>query len=129
MGQGREWTQVEVRHAIALYLFLDRRWLHAPNPDAVVLAERQGRTPGAVALKLTNLAALGESLACKRTADVSVVDRHTWSPRNNARARASSSRLPLTGVVQARTVAKECGCRWKGRLRGAMSAIPVEHRR
>ncbi len=79
MGHGRLWTEDEVRHALALYLCLDFGRIHARNADVVRLAETLGRTPNAVALKLTNLAALDESLPRKGMSNVSAVDRQVWS--------------------------------------------------
>jgi hypothetical protein len=68
-----------VRHALALYLVTDFGRFHSRNPDVVALASRIGRTPSAVALKLTNLAALDESLLQKGMANASNMDRQVWA--------------------------------------------------
>lgn len=79
MGHGRLWTENEVQHALALYLRLEFGRFHARNPQVKGLAALLGRTPGAVALKLTNLAALDESLPRKGMSHASSVDRRVWA--------------------------------------------------
>lgn len=64
---------------LALYLRLDFGRFHARNPQIIALADRIARTPSAVALKLTNLAALDESLPQKGMAHVSAADRAVWA--------------------------------------------------
>jgi putative restriction endonuclease len=74
----RNWTEEEVAQALALYLRLDFGKFHTRNPQVMALAARLQRTPGAVALKLTNLAALDESIAQKGMANASATDRRVW---------------------------------------------------
>ena len=74
----RNWTEDEVEQALALYLRLDFGRFHARNPQVMALAGRLQRTPGAVALKLTNLAALDDSLAQRGMAHASATDRRVW---------------------------------------------------
>lgn len=78
MARGRNWSVDEVTQALALYLRLDFGKFHARNPQVMSLATRLGRTPGAVALKLTNLAALDESLPQRGMANASATDRRVW---------------------------------------------------
>ncbi len=79
MAPRRNWTPGEVREALALYLVTDFGRFHSGNPDVIHLAHRLDRTPAAVALKLTNLAALDETLAQKGMANVSATDRAVWA--------------------------------------------------
>lgn len=79
MAERRNWSADEVREALALYLVTDFGRFHSRNPDIITLAGRLGRTPGSVALKLTNLAALDDSLPQKGMANASSTDRHVWA--------------------------------------------------
>lgn len=74
----RNWTETEVRRALALYLRLDFGKIHTGTPQVQNLAARIGRTPSAVALKLANLAALDGSLPRKGMANASALDRRIW---------------------------------------------------
>ncbi|MFP4004470.1 MAG: HNH endonuclease, partial [Alphaproteobacteria bacterium] len=78
MAGRRNWSDEEVRHALALYLVTPFGRLHSRNPDITALAERLGRSASAVALKLTNLAALDDSLPRKGMAHASAADRRVW---------------------------------------------------
>lgn len=75
----RNWTEDEVAEALALYLRLDFGKFHSRNPSVIALADRLGRTPSAVALKLSNLAALDESLPQRGMANASSTDRRVWA--------------------------------------------------
>ncbi len=79
MAERRNWSQEEVRHALALYLRTDFGRFHSGNPDIIDLATRIGRTPSAVALKLSNLAALDTSIPQKGMANASNMDRQVWA--------------------------------------------------
>ena len=79
MAERRNWPQEEVHHALALCLVTDFDRFHSRNPDIVDLAFRIDRTPGAVALKLSNLAGLGECLPRKGMANASNMDRQVWA--------------------------------------------------
>lgn len=79
MEPRRNWTEEEVREALALYLRTPFGRMHSKNSEIVTLARRLGRTPSAVALKLTNLAALDESLPRRGMANASKTDRRVWS--------------------------------------------------
>ncbi len=74
----RNWTREETLEALALYLRTPFGRLHERNPDIIRLAERLGRTPGAVTLKACNFAALDESLPRKGMAHASRIDREVW---------------------------------------------------
>lgn len=79
MAERRNWQADEVREALALYLVTDFGRFHSRNPEIIALARRLGRTPSAVALKLTNLAALDDSLPQKGMANASALDRRIWA--------------------------------------------------
>jgi putative restriction endonuclease len=78
MADRRNWTEIEVRKALALYLRTPFGRIHQRNPDIIALAEEIGRTASSVTLKLVNLAALDESLPRKGMANVSRMDRVVW---------------------------------------------------
>lgn len=79
MAERRKWTAYEVREALALYLVTDFGRFHSRNPDIIALAEKLGRTPSSIALKLANLAALDDSLPQKGMANASALDRLIWA--------------------------------------------------
>ncbi|WGI21688.1 HNH endonuclease [Amylibacter sp. IMCC11727] len=79
MAERRNWTEQEVRAALALYLVTPFGRIHKGNPQIIDLAGRIGRTPSAVALKLSNLAAIDETLPRKGMANASALDRQIWA--------------------------------------------------
>ncbi len=79
MASRRNWNESEVAQAIALYLRLDFGKFHSRNPQVIRLAAMLGRTPGAVALKLCNLAALDDTLPQRGMANASALDRRIWA--------------------------------------------------
>jgi putative restriction endonuclease len=79
LSERRNRSDEDVREALALYLRTPFGRIHSRNPDILSLADRLGRTPGAVALKLTNLAALDDSLPRKGMANASATDRRVWA--------------------------------------------------
>lgn len=54
----RDWTDPERLAAMYLYCQTPFGRLHARNPEIIALAERMGRTPSSLAMKLTNFASL-----------------------------------------------------------------------
>ncbi|SEN09404.1 putative restriction endonuclease [Gemmobacter aquatilis] len=102
MAERRNWTEAEVRAALALYLVTEFGRFHSRNPDIIRLAARLGRTAAAVALKLTNLAALDDSLPQKGMANASATDRRVWAeylraPEAVIAAYAQQSAAPMPG--------------------------------
>jgi len=80
-GERRRWTRTELILAFNLYTRTPFGKLDQRNPDVVDLASRIGRTPGAVALKLSNFASLDPSLksrGIRGMANVSADDRAIW---------------------------------------------------
>lgn len=78
MAERRNWTEEEVRRALALYLQTPFGKFHQHNPSIIHLARQIGRTPSAVALKLSNLAAIDDSLDRRGMANASKTDRKVW---------------------------------------------------
>ncbi len=75
----RNWTFEDVSAALLLYLRTDFGRFSKSNPDVILLAKLLDRTPSAVALKLSNLAALDETLPQKGMANASAMDRTVWA--------------------------------------------------
>lgn len=78
MAERRNWTEEEVRRALALYLQTPFGKFHRHNLQIIHLARQIGRTPSAVALKLSNLAAIDDSLDRRGMANASKTDRKVW---------------------------------------------------
>lgn len=93
----RNWTEPEVRKALALYLRLDFGKIHTGTPQVQDLAARIGRTPSAVALKLANLAALDDSLPRRGMANASALDRRIWQEflQDPAQVLAAAGAAPI----------------------------------
>ena len=73
------WTPEELYETLELYCLTPFGRLHSGNPERVVeLAHKIGRTPSAVALKMTNFASLDPSLPQKGMANSSKLDREVW---------------------------------------------------
>ena len=70
--------------AIELYCRTSFGRMHKGNPDIIELASRIDRTPDAVALKLSNLAALDSSLDRKGMSGFSKLDEEVWTEFNSA---------------------------------------------
>ena len=79
MATRRNWTEDEVTEALSLYLRLPFGKFHSGTPQIIHMAERIGRTPSSVAMKLSNLAALDETLPQKGLANLSAMDRQMWA--------------------------------------------------
>ena len=58
MTHGSPWTRDQLLVAFSLYCRLPFGRLHARNPEIIAIADAIGRTPGALAMKLTNIASL-----------------------------------------------------------------------
>jgi predicted restriction endonuclease len=75
------WSEVELRLALALYCQLPFGKMHSRNPGIIALAEKIGRTPSAVAMKLVNFASLDPAIvASGRTGlgNASAMDKIVW---------------------------------------------------
>jgi predicted restriction endonuclease len=81
MGTMGKWSEEELRLALALYCQLPFGKMHSRNPEVIRLAEKIGRTPSAVAMKLVNFASLDpEIVSTGRTGlgNASAMDRLVW---------------------------------------------------
>jgi predicted restriction endonuclease len=81
MGAMRKWSEDELRLALALYCQLPFGKMHSRNPEIIRLAEKLGRTPSAVAMKLVNFASLDPEIAASGRAglgNASTMDRLVW---------------------------------------------------
>jgi putative restriction endonuclease len=75
------WTRDQVLRALSLYCVLPFGRLHKANPDVIALAQELGRTPDAVAFKLTNLASFDPQHKARGVggmANASRLDREVW---------------------------------------------------
>ncbi len=77
-----KWTRDEVLLALHLYERIPFGRQHARNPDVRALAQRLGRTPGSVAMKLNNLTSLDPDEAARGVRGLegaSKLDRAVWA--------------------------------------------------
>jgi putative restriction endonuclease len=65
--------------AIELYCRTPFGRIHKGNPEIIQLADVLGRTPSSAAMKMSNFAALDETIDQKGMGNVSEADRETWS--------------------------------------------------
>lgn len=97
------WTENELRLALALYCQLPFGKMHSRNPEIVKLAAKIGRTPSAVAMKLVNFASLDpEIVNSGRTGlgNASAMDRLIWEKfQRNWDAEISNATEELSEVT------------------------------
>ncbi len=72
------WTREDIQRALALYLSTPFGQIHSGNPRIIDLARQIGRTPSAIALKMSNLAGIDESLDRKGMVNSSALDKQVW---------------------------------------------------
>lgn len=85
MPNPNNWTREQTLAALHVYLQLPFGQLHQRNPTIKQLAGWIGRTPGAVALKLVNLASLDPQIVASGRAgmaNASNLDREVWAELN-----------------------------------------------
>ena len=81
MTHGSRWTRDQLLVAFALYCRLPFGRLHYRNPDIIRFAEAIGRTPSALAMKLTNIASLDPEITAtgrRGLTGASLADRAMW---------------------------------------------------
>ena len=81
MAKGRSWTRDELIVAMNLYCKLPFGQLHHRNPVIIALAEKLGRTPSSVAMKLCNFASLDpvqQARGISGLSGASAADRAVW---------------------------------------------------
>lgn len=79
---GKPWTREEVLIAFNFYCREDFGRLHRLNPRIIQLAERMGRTPDSVAMRLVNLASLdpvNQESGRSGLGNVSSEDKRVWA--------------------------------------------------
>ena len=82
MASRNDWTRQQLLVAFALYCRLPFGRLHRRNPEIVQFAETIGRTPSALAMKLTNIASLDPEITSTGRAGLrgaSAQDRAMWN--------------------------------------------------
>lgn len=78
----KSWTRGELLILLNLYEKISFGKFDQSNPVLIDVATRMGRTPGSVAMKLSNLASLDERLAArgiKGLSGASTLDRSVWA--------------------------------------------------
>jgi putative restriction endonuclease len=83
MPDRRNWTREELIVTFNFYCKTPFGKLHSRNPDIIELADLIGRTPDAVAMKLSNFAALDPSLTQKGLPNASRLDKEIWDEFNS----------------------------------------------
>lgn len=77
----KNWTEQELRLALALYCQLPFGKMHSRNPAIIGLAENIGRTPAALAMKLVNFASLDPEITANGRVglgNASALDKQVW---------------------------------------------------
>lgn len=74
----RPWTRDELIQTLKLYCLTPFGRIHNRNPAIVKLAEEIGRTPSAIALKMTNFASLDPTIARSGMSNYSKLDKTVW---------------------------------------------------
>jgi hypothetical protein len=77
----KNWTEQELRLALALYCQMPFGKMHSRNPAIIGLAENIGRTPAAVAMKLVNFAGLDPEITANGRVglgNASALDKQVW---------------------------------------------------
>jgi hypothetical protein len=80
------WTEDELKLALALYCQLPFGKMHSRNKDIISLATKIGRTPSAVAMKLVNFASLDPEIVNSGRVglgNASAMDRLVWDKFQN----------------------------------------------
>lgn len=86
MTHGSRWTRDQLLVAFALYCRLPFGRLHHRNPEVIRYAEAIGRTPSALAMKLTNIASLDPEIRSsgrRGLTAASAADREMWDEMHN----------------------------------------------
>ena len=86
MTHGSPWTRNQLLVAFSLYCRLPFGRLHSRNPEIISFAEAMGRTPAALAMKLTNIASLDPAIRSsgrRGLTSVSAADRAMWDEMNS----------------------------------------------
>ena len=101
----RKWTRQQLLVAFGLYCRLPFGRLHSRNPEIVRFAEAIGRTPSALAMKLTNIASLDPAITSTgRTGlmGASANDRAMWEEMHSDWERFAVESQQAIETVRAR---------------------------
>jgi hypothetical protein len=85
VASGTRWSEAETKRALYLYFQIPFGQIHSRNADIAELAQRIGRTPSSVAMKLANFASLDPSIirtGRKGLEGASALDRAIWAEFN-----------------------------------------------
>lgn len=80
-GNNKGWTRWQLLVAFGLYCQMPFGKLHSRNPEIIKFAESIGRTPSALAMKLTNIASLDPAITStgrKGLSGASASDKKMW---------------------------------------------------
>ena len=80
------WTRQQLLVAFSLYCKMPFGKLHSRNPEIIKYAGLLGRTPSALAMKLTNIASLDPAIIAsgrKGLKGASKADRQMWEEMQN----------------------------------------------
>ena len=83
---GKNWTRQQLLVAFRLYCQMPFGKMHSRNPDIIKYAEYIGRTPSALAMKLSNIASLDPVITSsgrKGLRGASEADRNMWKEMRN----------------------------------------------
>ncbi len=98
----KNWTRQQLLVAFSLYCQMPFGKMHSRNPDIIKYAEYIGRTPSALAMKLTNIASLDPAITStgrKGLKGASEADRNMWKEmRGNWDAFVLDSEKILTAI-------------------------------
>ena len=82
MAEARKWTWSELLIVLNLYENLRFGQFHSRQPVIIEVAEKMQRTPGSLAMKLSNLASLDPKLQARGIAGLkgaSNLDKAVWA--------------------------------------------------
>ncbi len=86
MANYKIWTRQELLIAFGIYCQTPFGKLHSRNPEIIKFAEQIGRTPSALAMKLTNIASLDPAITStgrRGLSGASSADRKMWEEMQN----------------------------------------------
>ena len=86
MTYGSRWTRDQLLVAFAMYCRLPFGRLHHRNPEVIRFADAIGRTPSALAMKLTNIASFDPAITSTGRSGLrgaSAADRAMWEEMHN----------------------------------------------
>jgi putative restriction endonuclease len=104
---GKDWDVSEVEQVIDLYIRTPFGKIHSRNPDVIAMATKLGRSTGSIALKMSNIASLDETLDRKGMANASNLDRRVWSKFFESLKTQASLLMPEPSAMPSNSFAEE----------------------